>query len=116
MRLFIDVDCNRATGWEGYDYMVSRVPNTTHAYLEHCQGTVWMWTDAVPVDYRQQGNRLFFIIPKRLFGIGRRQNFHLQFKWSDNMQKEGDILDFLINGDVAPMGRFNYEFIGKSSL
>ena len=113
MRLFIDVDCNRATGWEGYDYMVSRVPNTTHAYLEHCQGTAWMWTDTVSVDYRQQGNRLFFIIPKRLFGIGRRQNFHLQFKWSDNMQKEGDILDFLINGDVAPMGRFNYEFIGN---
>jgi hypothetical protein len=26
------------------------------------------------------------------------------------MQKHGDVMDFLLNGDVAPLGRFNYEY------
>jgi hypothetical protein len=34
-----------------------------------------------------------------------------EFKWSDNMQEDGVITDFLINGDVAPAGRFNYHYV-----
>jgi hypothetical protein len=37
----------------------------------------------------------------------------IEFKWSDNMQSEGDIMDFYINGDVAPGGRFNYVYSTK---
>ena len=32
------------------------------------------------------------------------------FKWADNIPDSGDILDFLDHGDVAPNGRFNYQF------
>ncbi len=33
-----------------------------------------------------------------------------QFKWSDNMQDEGNIMDFYVNGDTMPGGRFNYQY------
>ena len=36
----------------------------------------------------------------------------MEFKWSDNMQQE-DPLDWYVNGDVAPGGRFNYVFKEK---
>ena len=34
----------------------------------------------------------------------------MNFKWSDNMQTDGDIMDFYTNGDVAPGARFKYQF------
>ena len=36
--------------------------------------------------------------------------FTINFKWSDNMQTDGDIMDFYNNGDVAPLGRFKYQY------
>jgi len=38
------------------------------------------------------------------------EKFVINFKWSDNMQNEGDIMDFYVNGDVAPGGRFKYQY------
>jgi hypothetical protein len=32
---------------------------------------------------------------------------NFEFKWSDNMQEDDNIMDFYANGDVAPGRRFN---------
>ncbi len=40
--------------------------------------------------------------------MGRDIDF--EFKWNDNMQAPGDVLDFYISGDTAPGGRFNYRY------
>ena len=111
MRLFIDVDCSHATGWEGYDYVVNRLsPTDGTTLLEACSGNSWIWDRGQRVHYEVQGNKMFVVVPRRYLGLRRGQPVRIQFKWSDNMQQEGDILDFLTNGDVAPLGRFNYEF------
>ena len=34
----------------------------------------------------------------------------LAFKWADNLQQGGDPLEFIVNGDAAPNGRFNYVY------
>lgn len=47
-------------------------------------------------------------IPKSVLGLSSSVN--LEFKWSDNMQDEGNIMDFYVNGDVAPGGRFNFVY------
>jgi hypothetical protein len=36
----------------------------------------------------------------------------LDFKWVDNLQAPGDVMDFYVSGNVAPAGRFNYRFVG----
>lgn len=111
MRLFIDADCSHATGWEGYDYVVNRLsPTDGTTLLEACSGNNWIWDRGQRVHYEVQGNKMFVVVPRRYLGLRRGQPVRIQFKWSDNMQQEGDILDFLVNGDVAPLGRFNYEF------
>jgi len=113
MRLFIDTDCNHATGWEGYDFVVNRLsPKDNKAFLECNQGGKWSWGSPTEVSYSLQGNKLYVTIPKRSLGIAKGKTFRLEFKWSDNMQEEGNIVDFLVNGDVAPLGRFNYAFEG----
>ena len=36
----------------------------------------------------------------------------LDFKWADNIQVPGDVMDFYLSGDVAPEGRFMYRYVG----
>ena len=50
-------------------------------------------------------------IPRAVLGIGEKVDF--EFKWNDNMQKEGDIMDFYVSGDTAPGGRFNYVYTAE---
>lgn len=108
MRLFIDADRSKQSGWEGYDYVINRTSPGAKATLERSLHG-WNWEKITEVDYRYTGNQLEIRIPRELLQpIGNRLNF--EFKWSDNMQQEGNIMDFLINGDVAPAGRFNYLF------
>lgn len=107
MMLFIDIDRDRKTGWEGYDFVVNRkAPGDRKAILEKCAGR-WKWNELGQIDYWVNGKSMELKIPKRFLGAAKAIN-SIAFKWSDNMQQEGDIMDFYINGDVAPGGRFNY--------
>ena len=42
-----------------------------------------------------------------------RGKLDFEFKWADNMQDEGNPMDFYVSGDVAPSGRFNYVYIAE---
>lgn len=108
MRLFIDADRSKQSGWEGYDYVINRKSPGAKATLERSLHG-WNWETIAEVDYRYAGNQLEIRIPRELLQTTSNQ-LDFEFKWSDNMQQEGDIIDFLINGDVAPAGRFNYLF------
>ncbi|MEL7586212.1 MAG: hypothetical protein AAGU19_05820 [Prolixibacteraceae bacterium] len=37
----------------------------------------------------------------------------IEFKWNDNMQENGNIMDFYVNGDTAPGGRFNFVYTAR---
>ncbi len=86
--------------------MLNRNAPEKKAVLEKSTGG-WKWQKTADVDYRYEGNRMEVRIPRKLFGKGP---LRFQFKWSDNMQETGNIMDFLVNGDVAPAGRFNYAY------
>ncbi|MEI8272826.1 MAG: T9SS type A sorting domain-containing protein [Paludibacter sp.] len=107
MRLFIDIDRDKSTGWEGYDFVVNRTSPTDSATVEKSTNS-WSWSPTGKADYSVNGNMLVLKIKRSVFGIGSALNF--EFKWSDNMQEDGNIMDFYVNGDAAPGGRFNYVY------
>ena len=43
-------------------------------------------------------------------GIDATKSFSVEFKWSDNRSSD-DPMDFYVNGDAAPRGRLNWEFV-----
>ena len=51
------------------------------------------------------GKTLTLSVPRTALGVLPPLCF--EFKWSDNMQQP-DVMDFYVNGDTAPIGRFNY--------
>lgn len=117
MRLFIDTDGDPTNGWHGYDYVVNRTgPTATTAAVERSTGG-WNWTAAGTADYKTSGNELHLAIPRSVLGLDNLGlPLTVQFKWSDNMQADGDMMDFYVNGDAAPGGRLNYVYTEAPGL
>ncbi len=111
MRLFIDTQKATADSvdWEEYEYVINRVNPGEKATLERSTGG-WNWEKAADVDYSVSGNVLQIAVPRSALGLENSLEFN--FKWSDNMQTDGDIMDFYTNGDVAPGARFMFAFTG----
>ncbi len=110
MTLFLDTDREKTTGWEGYDYVINRLPGKQNkASIERYVPTLtpgsFIWERVGEASYRLSGDTLTLAIPRSAMGLEGKLD--LEFKWSDHMQ-EPTVMDFYQNGDVAPIGRFNY--------
>lgn len=116
MWLLIDADRNPSTGWHGYDFMANRLAGSNGtAWLEKNDGG-WNWTKVEKIAFRAEGNQLHLAISRKALNQGRgTQPMSLDFKWADNLQAPGEIMDFYLSGDVAPEGRFNYRYVTSQS-
>jgi hypothetical protein len=123
MRLFINIDRDYTTGWKGYDFCLNyRNPSSaTTGIVSRCANNAWNWTDAGTFDYAVSGNKMEIRVSRELLGVASGR-LDFEFKWSDNMQLYDSnynvtgsngtawVLDFLVSGDCAPGGRFNFHY------
>ena len=109
MWLLLDTDYNSKTGWEGYDFMLNRSVDGSETWLEKNTGG-WNWERVAKISFTVRGNELMLSVPRAALGLDGAENFTLDFKWWDNAQKLGDILDTYLSGDAAPDGRFNFRY------
>ncbi len=109
MTLFLDTDRKKATGWEGYDYVINRRGKKNEATIERYVRTLdtgsFSWEVVGKAALRVSGDTLTLALPRAAVGLDGPLDF--EFKWSDNMQ-ESTVMDFYVNGCAAPIGRFNY--------
>ena len=111
MMLFLSIQGNPKTGWEGFDFVVNRkVLNATTTTLERSRGG-WNWQRKAEIHYRVEGNELMLAIRRADLGLtDHKKPIQLEFKWADNVLDEGDINTFTLDGDSAPNGRFKYRY------
>ena len=110
MLLLIDTDRDRSTGWNGYDVIVNRLsPDGRKAIVERNVGGRWEWEKAGEAAMAVSGDKLELSIARSILGLTDDQ-VDIEFKWNDNMQENGNIMDFYVNGDTAPGGRFNFVY------
>ena len=123
MRLFINIDHDATTGWKGYDFCLNyRNPaSSTRGYVSRSVNNAWNWADAGTFDYAVSGNKMEIRVSRELLGVASGR-LDFEFKWSDNMQLYDSnynvnnangtawVLDFLVSGDCAPGGRFNFHY------
>lgn len=110
MMLLIDTDRNKLTGWNGYDFIVNRVsPGNNKAVIEKNVAGRWEWELVAETKYAVTNNKLELQVNRSLFDLTGK-TIDLEFKWNDNMQENGNIMDFYVNGDTAPGGRFNFVY------
>lgn len=110
MLLFIDTDRNKETGWCGYDVVVNRIsPSSGQVIIERNVGNRWEWEEVARGPMKVSDHILELAIPKAIV-LDTEKVLNFEFKWNDNMQETGNIMDFYVNGDTAPGGRFNFVY------
>jgi hypothetical protein len=108
MLLFIDVDRNKGTGWEGYDYVVnSGVKSTFETTLKQWDGN--NWSNEVTIPYKLTGTEMELSVPRTAVLMDKSMP-EFYFHWSDNAQQLDSINSFFTDGESAPDRRFNYNF------
>ncbi len=109
MRVFIDTDTQNASpNWEGFEYVVNRDGAGENVVTVERSTGGWAFEKTGEAKYLVSGSEMKLEIPAAALGLTGRVRFN--FKISDNMQADGDILDFYKNGDVAPGGRFTFVY------
>lgn len=109
MLLFINADGRWESGWEGYNFIVNRaLKNASTSVLERSSGG-WVWEAVCDVKIAVRGAEMELSIPRSSLGLeDLSRPLRFEFKWADNIQNPGDPMEFTVNGDAAPNGRFNY--------
>lgn len=103
MNLYIDSDRNHATGWEGYDFLLKN--GTVYALsADKAASEVGKYEEKI------DGKVIQVKAERALLNLSGTLDF--EFKWVDNCESN-DILDFYVDGNTAPMGRFNYRYTEK---
>jgi len=108
MLLFIDVDQNKHTGWEGYDFVINaQVINTRITTLTRLNkdGTLGK---SMQIPYNAMHNKLMIGVERSVLSKNEKLNF--DFHWADHLLKIGDIKGFFQQGDNAPERRANFRF------
>jgi hypothetical protein len=98
--------------WNGYDFVVNRMPpGAQGAVLEKNNGGR-NWLKASDVRYKVEGNQMHLAIPRKVLGLtGDPLTF--DFKWLDNIPLPEDLTEFFITGDTAPSGRFRFRYLAR---
>ena len=108
MLLYIDVDRNKGTGWEGYDYLVNLgVKSSTETTLKQWDGK--NWSNEVPIPYTLTGKEMELSLPRTAV-LMDKSTPEFYFHWSDNAQQLDSISGFFTDGESAPDRRFNFNF------
>jgi hypothetical protein len=114
MWLFIATGRKPAAGWEGYDFMVNRTVDASGQWWLEKSAGGWNWQRVCLVGHRVLGRELHLAIPREALGLtGDSPKVAIDFKWADNLQRPGEVMDFYLSGDVAPEGRFNFRYVAE---
>jgi len=110
MNLYINIDQDSSTGWEGYDFVINRSRTGNEAVVEHFNGTAWEGTNVGNATFSVSGNVMTIAVSRDDLGISGGLDLDLDFKWADNSTAAGNVMEFMDLGDTAPNDRFNYRY------
>ena len=120
MLLFINTDLGPKTGWNGYNFVANKTVRDGSVTMLERWGPVFAngaflngspdWGPCGGVLYKVKGCEMELAIPRKSLGLDDlTKPLRFDFKWTDNIQ-EFDVMEFTVNGDTAPNGRFAYRF------
>ena len=76
-------------------------PEGKKVIVEKNVGNRWEWETVAECKFAVNVDKLEFAIPREVLGL-EGEDVDIEFKWNDNMQDNGNIMDFYVNGDTAP--------------
>ena len=110
MNLFINIDGDVTTGWEGYDYILNRDRDSFVVTVEKFKDNSFESEVVGGAYYYVEGAYMTLRLSKELMGVSGKVE-KMIFKWADNSVKNGDPMAFMDLGDAAPDNRFGFAYV-----
>ena len=109
MNLYLNVDGDAATGWEGYDFVLNRDRDSFVVTVEKFKNNTFETEVVGGAYYYLEGAYMAISLSKSLLGVdGKIED--MTFKWADNSVNNGDPMAFMDLGDTAPDNRFGFVY------
>lgn len=105
MVLLINTDRKHNTGWFGYNYRIIG-GKQLQKFIDNQWKTIAVITSEI------SGKKLMYTIPASTIEVDTKK-LNLEFKWVDNIVDDNNPMNWYINGDAAPGGRFNFVYLTK---
>ena len=120
MQIYVNVDCNANTGWYGYDYIINYAAQgeytTTVAKYTGTNGEYKFEAMEGTVSYQVKNNQMMVAVPLYQLGISNYNAVNFEFKVLDAKNSDMTTMEsFYTDGDVAPLGRLNYIYHGRTT-
>ncbi|MCF0197003.1 MAG: hypothetical protein HUK03_07225, partial [Bacteroidaceae bacterium] len=117
MLLYIDLDADPTTGWQGYDLLVRGYDpqvGTVGVYIYDKENRRFADLPRLQVPCAIGERQIELAIPLRKVGVKDKEVF-FDFKWTDNARDPYDLISISTTGDTAPNRRFAYRFSEKGA-
>lgn len=95
--------------WNGYDFIVNRVPPGKFGALLEKNNGGWSWLRAADIKFRVEGKQMHLAVPRDVLGLAQDPGT-FDFKWLDNIKLPDDLTVLYTDGDTAPSGRFRFRY------
>ncbi len=114
MNLYVDLDSDASTGWEGYDIVINRSRTANTASVEKFADGKWEFQKLGDAEMVLGESSITLKVSRSVLGIGH-EAASFNFKWADNSVTDGDILKFMDMGDAAPDVRFSFAYTASTT-
>lgn len=110
MNLYLDIDNDPSTGWEGYDLILNRSRDSETVSVERFVDNGWKFETIGSAEYLLGTNSLTTKAAKEVIRkAAPNADFkRFAFKWADASVSDGDVMRFMDLGDTAPNDRFQF--------
>lgn len=114
LNILLSIQGANGAKWEGYDYIINRTPTAiggTTATLEKVSvNNQFEWSKTADCSCYLSGKTFAVKIALSDLGIAEGGAFTVDFKVADGISEQGNIINYYIDGDCAPIGRLNYRY------
>ena len=113
LNILLSVKGQSGNKWEGYNYIVNRIPTKIGGSATSIEKVAtngkFEWTKITDCQSQLSGKTFAVKIALADLGITSGE-FTIDFKVADGISEQGNIINYYIDGDCAPIGRLNYRY------
>ena len=114
MNVYLDTVNGGLDGWESFDYVLKDAAADTVS-LYKFKGSGFDNEKVADCEYNVTGGVMQIKVKRADLGIVDG-DFTVNFKVTDGVVLDNDIMNFYTTGDVAPAGRFKYSYVAKAGV
>lgn len=109
MNILLSVDSGDTNSFAGYQYIINRSPKADGTTAIEKSSGGYNFTQCGTAKYTVKGNVMQVAIPLSSLNL-TADNCSIEFKVADNVTDYGDIMDYYVTGDSAPLGRLGFSY------